>query len=136
MAKNDPQERSAANGGLSIAVGTHIDEISPRDWKLKHMDPRAIEAARLAARKNGLRLGAWVARAISSAAAKELAGSSTASVTQLPHVDAQGLYEKLMSIEEQIERDRQENASRIDSLQNDVRVIAHGLIPRLQERAG
>lgn len=95
-------------------------------WSVKGVEPEAREAAKLAARRAGMTLGAWLNRVIRTAAAEELTGprqtgpAPKASVPpQLPALPIDALVEAVRKqMEEQL---RTQLAAQSDELKDAIR---------------
>ncbi|MGP9820935.1 hypothetical protein ACTZWW_13040 [Salinarimonas sp. NSM] len=120
--------------------------VEPKDWKLKRVDPRSIEAARRAARQNGMRLGSWVARVISEAAADEEASDAgtrdrvvkkddrkPGEISYLAPV-MRGELESLIKETVQCHTDAllDAQARQLDEIRSEIRLIRMGLLPVLE----
>jgi localization factor PodJL len=83
-------------------------------WSVKGVEPEAREAAKIAARRANLTLGAWLSRSIRAAAAQELGSDRPpdAAAAQLPAPPNKVLLEAIQS---QTEAMRQAVASAADS---------------------
>ena len=119
-----------------------------RPWSVKGIDPETREAAKIAARRAGLTLGAWLSRTIRSHAASELkrggtgeaapelAGNAAAGGANLPAPSLESLLATMQRLRERLDaaEDRASDsvapiARRID----DVARQLHGLKSRSAE---
>lgn len=92
-------ERYIKNGGdgiTRVALGITIIECSkfmansPSPWSVKGVAPEAREAAKIAARKAGMTVGAWLSQMISQTAADQLrSGGTSPSAQPQPQPQAQ-----------------------------------------------
>jgi localization factor PodJL len=95
-------------------------------WSVKGVEPEAREAAKLAARRAGMTLGAWLNRVIRTAAAEELAGPRQAGPApkasdppQLPALPIDALVEAVRKqMEDQL---RTQLAAQSDELKDAIR---------------
>ncbi len=91
-------------------------------WTVKGIDKHTLEASRIAARKRGMKFGAWVNQVLSDAVAEEADTQITTTSKQL--------MEKIAEMELKLERSVGELKQQTDHIQHDVRVL-HLLVPKI-----
>ncbi|WP_316188951.1 MULTISPECIES: hypothetical protein [unclassified Bradyrhizobium] len=91
-------------------------------WTVKGIDKDTLEASRVAARKRGMKFGAWVNQVLSEAIAEEADAQISATSKQL--------MEKIAEMEHKLERSVGELKQQTDHIQHDVRVL-HLLVPKI-----
>lgn len=90
-------------------------------WTVKGIDQKTLEASRVAARKRGMKFGAWVNAVLRNAIAEE-------HETQNAHPNE--LLERITEIEQKLERSVSELKQQSGDIQHDVRVL-HLLVPKI-----
>ena len=101
----------------SVAAKT-ID--SRMQWTVKGIDKQTLEASRVAARKRGMKFGAWVNEVLRAAAPDEAAEHVTTS---------RELMDKIAEIEFKLDQSVGELKQQTSHIQHDVRVL-HMLVPK------
>jgi hypothetical protein len=89
-------------------------------WTVKGLDRQALELSRMAARKRGMKFGAWVAQALRTAAIEEADKEAT---------NADILLNKISEVESKIEAAIGDLKNQANGIQHDVRVLQL-LIPK------
>lgn len=105
----------------AIPAGEELPGDARTQWTVKGIDKRTLELSRLAARKRGMRFGAWVNNVLRAAASEE----EGASLNGAP----EELMAKIAEIEFKIDRSVSELKEQTSHLQHDVRVL-HMLVPK------
>ncbi|MDR6660581.1 hypothetical protein J2W51_003151 [Tardiphaga robiniae] len=89
-------------------------------WTVKGVDRDTLEASRVAARKRGMKFGAWVNEVLRAATTDEVP----------PHAAASNqLLEKIAEIEFKLDQSVGELKQQTNDIQHDVRVL-HMLVPK------
>jgi hypothetical protein len=104
-----------------IGKKQHADGIVTTQWTVKGIDKNILEASRVAARKRGMKFGAWVNQVLRAAAAEE-------SEAQL--ASSQELLNKISEMESKLDRTVGALKETTDHIQHDVRVL-HMLVPKI-----
>jgi hypothetical protein len=105
----------------SADVGESVHRIQ---WTVKGIDKETLELSRRAARKRGMKFGAWVDQTLRSAATGEVEAASVSPVE---------LMKKIAKIEATLEARTGELKDQTNNLQHDLRVL-HLLMPQLNSR--
>lgn len=105
--------------------------VDPKDWRLKSMDVETIQAARRAARKNGLRLGSWVARAINQAAMCDLSGTVISAGSEIQSLKE--IQDRLSRLEARVEGNGKLTEQTLQDVKNDIRTMTFSLLQQLQK---
>lgn len=89
-------------------------------WTVKGVDKQTLEASRIAARKRGMKFGAWVNEVLRAATTEEIPSSVSPS---------NELLEKIAEIEFKLDQSVGELKQQTNNIQHDVRVL-HMLVPK------
>lgn len=90
-------------------------------WTVKGVDKETLEASRIAARKRGMKFGAWVNEVLRAA--------TTTDETPSPVSVSNELLEKIAEIEFKLDQSVGELKQQTSNIQHDVRVL-HMLVPK------
>jgi hypothetical protein len=118
--------RRRRHGGSerTITRAEHVgDVVSPEtrtQWTVKGIDKQTLEMSRLAARKRGMRFGAWVNQALREAASEE---------TSFARIVPDELMAKIAEIDFKIDQSVGELKQQASNIQHDVRVLQM-LVPK------
>ncbi|WP_315703437.1 MULTISPECIES: hypothetical protein [unclassified Bradyrhizobium] len=114
-------ERSGEKSSRAKTIQTPA-QANMTQWTVKGIDKDTLEASRVAARKRGMKFGAWVNQVLSEAIAEEADAQISATSKQL--------MEKIAEMEHKLERSVGELKQQTDHIQHDVRVL-HLLVPKI-----
>lgn len=95
--------------------------ISTVQWTVKGIDAQTLEASRVAARKRGMKFGAWVNQVLRDAIVEE---------SERHDARSSELLQKISEIEQKLERSVGELKQQTGDIQHDVRVL-HLLVPKI-----
>lgn len=107
-------EQSASGRRGSSELDEH-NEL--RQWTIKNLESSVVEKARAAAKKNGMKINAWVAATLSSAADEQLKNRSN---------HGGYLSEDLQTIVSKIELARNEHRLMIERIEKDISQLVKG----------
>ncbi|MBM3490955.1 MAG: hypothetical protein FJX68_10970 [Alphaproteobacteria bacterium] len=108
-----------------------MNDVAP--WSVKGVDPECREAAKVAARKAGMTLGAWLNRAIMLQAASELAGDTLRrqnepSANRLPALPTEKIVQALEALAREVREENRRLAEQNRKLTEDTLApVARGL---------
>ncbi len=131
----DTNLRGLRVGDASTALDIQGREVvEPKDWRLKAIDPATIKNARRAARMSGLRIGAWVARAINQAASSELSVEGGIPISNCERQSVQELRDQLTLLEAKVDRDSHQTEQRIREVQDAIKTITFSMLRSFEDR--
>jgi hypothetical protein len=124
-ANGKTQRVSAASGDRKTKAikfeDPEINAASTTQWTVKGISKEILEASRVAARKRGMKFGAWVNQVLRDAASEDDQTLSAAS---------KELLQKIAEIELKLDRSVGELKQQTEHIQHDVRVL-HLLVPKI-----
>lgn len=97
-----------------------VEPESRMQWTVKGIDKETLEASRVAARKRGMKFGAWVNEVLRAAATDD---------SHVPSTTQKELLEKIAEIEFKLDQSVGELRQQNNHIQHDVRVL-HMLVPK------
>lgn len=122
---DDP--KAAASAALSPGLANICErQDSPRQWTLKGLAPETVEVSRDAAKRSGMKLNAWVSRALEQAATGSVVLPQNSTK---PAVDSQGI-DTIQRISEEILTLRAQN----EDMRNTVNTMSSILLKLCAER--
>jgi len=124
-------EAAALGAGASGAVSAHEDGTGQdsRQWTIKGLDPAVVEKARAAAKNKGMKISAWVAATLESAAERQLTGLDPSNHSPLS-IDISEIVSK-------IEQSRNEDRLLIEKMEKDISLLVrgqHGILAEMVTR--
>ena len=102
-------------------------------WSVKGVAPECREAAKVASRKSGMTLGAWLNRAIMQQASAELRGEAAPNRTNLPALPSEAIMEALRGLAAEIrEENRKLSDQNTQLVEQNRRLSEDTLVPMAQ----
>lgn len=126
------QETAALGQGASgvEVAGDGHEPTGLRQWTIKNLDAAVVDKARAAAKKKGMKISAWVAATLESAADSEIENSEPPR-SHLA-VDLDGIVSKIEEI-------RREDRLLIERIEKDISQLVkgqHGMLAEMLSRSG
>jgi len=106
---------------LKVRKKQAVEEVVTTQWTVKGIDKHILEASRVAARKRGMKFGAWVNQVLRAAATEE---------SEFQLTTSKELMAKISEMESKLDRTVGELKETTDHIQHDVRVL-HLLVPKM-----
>lgn len=88
-----------------------LGDVESKDWTIKRLSPETIEVTREAARLSGMKINAWVGKALEAAAATRNAENEDSD-----HADQEKTFQLERSILQEIAQLREQNADLVQTV--------------------
>src|SRR4051812_19616377 len=119
------------SGGIEVG-GAMSDKLKTgKPWSVRGVGPEVQAAARMAAERAGMTLGAWVSRALHETAARELTGKAVGPVLER---SVEQLAEQIAEANRRAEEGHAELAGRLEALER-AQAVPRGVLALFRRRA-